>query len=297
MRRDEIGDPTERESGASFAPVRIGPGRRSMERTLVALVAVVGLVGLAIAKPWAGPAPDAPGAASATVRPAEGSAPSGAAFAPTRPAAGGPSDPAASPGTDLEHLADWWSVLGTDYGFVSGRLVGTEAPAPGVIVSTLTIWRQRPASEPLVPERLEPDCTPAAVVPVDTTVIGVTVPRREAPASISVRRQFVGGRSVEIPVRTMPLGDRGIWLLVPLRDDWRPGLYAVRIIGPSGARWLSVCVAARPAGTGGPILGPDATSTEAYEAAIRRLAGVEPPFRGGPRPGGARLAPSRSQPK
>lgn len=292
MRRHSIGDPTERESGATFAPVRIGPGHRSLERTLVAVVAVVGLIGLAIAKPWA-----APTAGEGTARteggPSAGAPRSGEPDAPTRPASPGASEASRS----LEDVADWWSVLGTDYGFVSGRLVGTEAPAPGAMVSTLTIWRQRPASEPLVPERLEPDCTPAAVVPVDTTVIGVTVPRREAPASISVRRQFVGGRSVEIPVRTMPLGDRGIWLLVPLRDDWRPGLYAVRIIGPSGARWLSVCVAARPAGTGGPILAPDVTSIEAYEGVIRRLAGAEPPSGTGPRPGGARLAPSRSQPK
>src|SRR5581483_5153262 len=156
-----------------------------------------------------------------------------------------------------------------------GRLLGTERPAPGVIVSTLTVWRQRPTTVPLVPERLEPDCSPAAVVPVDTTVIGITVPQGEAPREISVRRQYADGHSIDIPVRSMPLGDRGIWLLVPLGDAaWQPGLYAVRLSGPPGTRWLSVCVAARPSGTGGPILEPAAWSLEAYRAEIRRLAGA-----------------------
>jgi len=269
MRRDEIGDPAERQIGADFAPVRIGPGHRSIERTLAAVVVIIGLLGLAIAKPWAVPEP---GADRAAVSPKGASAPV-MAETPTPPYPPDAGGSAAAP-RSLENVADWWSVLGTDYGFVSGRLLGTERPAPGVIVSTLTVWRQRPATVPLVPERLTSDCSPAAVVPVDTTVIGVTVPQGEAPREITVRRQYAGGRFIEIPVRAMPLGDRGIWLLVPRGDaPWQPGLYAVRLIGPAGTRWLSVCVAARAAGIGGPILDPAAWSLEAYRIAVGQLTG------------------------
>ncbi len=272
---EATGDPFEEERGAAFAPVRIGPGRRSMERTLIAVVAVVVLIGLAIAKPWAGQAPassaEPAGAnlagAAARSAPASG----GDERAPSRPVASASARSEPSPPGSLSSLADWWSILGTDYGFVSGRLVGAEQPAPGVIVSTLTIWRQRPSTVPLVPERLGPDGSPAAVVPVDTTVIGVTVPHAEAPSSISVHWQFAGGRRIELPVRVMPLGDRGIWLLVPLEGGgWQPGLYAVRLAGPTGIRWLNVVVAARPVGTGGPILDPADWSIEAYERGLRR---------------------------
>lgn len=267
---EPIETPLDGEPGTVFAPVRIGPGRRSLERTFAAVIGVVLLIGLAIAKPWAAPEP---GADRVVVSPAASPA---VAAAPTRPYSSAAAE-SAPPPPSLEDVADWWSVLGTDYGFVSGRLLGAEPPAPGVIVSTLTIWRQRPATVPLVPERLRPDGSPAAVVPVDTTVIGVTVPRAEAPTSIRVHRQFEGGRAIEVPIRTMPLGDRGIWLVVPLDGGgWQPGLYAVRLAGPAGTRWLNVCVASRPVGTGGPVLDPTAWSAEAYEQAVRRYGrGIE----------------------
>ncbi|HWP61894.1 MAG TPA: hypothetical protein VNO86_00270 [Candidatus Binatia bacterium] len=273
---DGAGGFEEGEEEATFAPVRIGPGRRSVERTLAAVAAAVVLIGLAVAKPWAGEPPTGSAAPGASNLP-------GVAVESTEPwdePKGPPnqSDEGGSSGSDpssegtLSDLADWWSVLGTDYGFVSGRLVGAEQPAPGVVVSTLTIWRQRPSTVPLVPERLGPDGSPAAVVPVDTTVIGVTVPRADAPSSITVHWQFAGGRTIEVPIRIMPLGDRGIWLIVPFEGGWEPGLYAVRLVGPAGIRWLNVAVASRPVGTGGPILDPAAWSLEAYERGLRRYA-------------------------
>lgn len=292
------------EGEATFAPVRIGPGRRSLERTLLAVGAGVALIGLAIAKPWAGPVPDraaGPGASNLPGVAGESAEPSDVLKGPpNQPDADGSSGNNPSSEGTLSDLADWWSVLGTDYGFVSGRLVGAEQPAPGVIVSTLTIWRQRPSTVPLVPERLAPDGSPAAVVPVDTTVIGVTVPRPDAPSSISVHWQFVGGRTIEVPIRIMPLGDRGIWLIVPFEAGWEPGLYAVRLVGPAGIRWLNVVVASRPVGTGGPILDRAAWSLEAYERGLRRYAYIFEEGNDGARVSGGfvgRRAPLAPRPK
>lgn len=262
--------PSDLDRGPTFAPAPVGSGRRSLERTLVLVVAVAALVGLAIAKPWAGSGPARPGesAVAAGSSPALGTAAGGPDTvtqdqgAPTRPA--GPRT------SSLADVADRWMAFGTDYGFVSGRLVGVEQAAPGAIVSTLTIWRQRPTAEPLAPEGLGPDGSPAAVVPIDTTVIGLTVPRTETPDSIVVWRLFAATRMIEIPVRPMPLGDRGIWLLsLPEGAAWEPGLYAVGLVGPTGTRWLNVCVASRPVGRGGPVLDPADWSVEAYEEALR----------------------------
>ncbi len=256
--------------GATFAPVPIGPGRRSLERTLFLVVAVAAVLGLAIAKPWAASGPARPGesAVVAGSSPAVATAVEGPETATRDP--GAPTRPAGPPARSLADVADWWAVLGTDYGFVSGRLVGVEQAAPGAIVSTLTIWRQRPTAEPLAPEGLGPDCSPAAVVPIDTTVIGVTVPRTETPASIDVWRLFAANRRIEVPVRPMPLGDRGIWLLSLSEGAvWEPGVYAVGLVGPTGTRWLNVCVASRPVGLGGPVLDPAHWSVGAHEKALR----------------------------
>lgn len=273
----QLDAPGDLERGLTFAPVPIGPGRRSLERTLVLVVAVVAVLGLAIAKPWAGSGPAHPGesAVVAGSSPAVATAVEGPETATRSP--GAPTRPVVPPARSLADVADWWAVLGTDYGFVSGRLVGVQQAAPGAIVSTLTIWRQRPTMEPLAPEGLGPDGSPAAVVPIDTTVIGVTVPRAETPDSIVVWRLFAANRRIELPVRPMPLGDRGIWLLsLPEGATWEPGLYAVGLVGPTGPRWLNVCVASRPVGLGGPVLDPADWSLEAYEEAVRAQANLGP---------------------
>lgn len=300
MRLDEVGDPTEGDRGAAFAPVRIGPGRRSVERTLVAVAGVVALLGLAVVKPWAGPAVDetaARSAASSTQAATATEEPE----APTRPAAPGPGDLRPSPDVDLETLARWWTVLGTDYGIVSGRLLDDPGPAgdvgPEAAVATVTVWRLRPTTEPLPPEVLEPDCSPAAVVPVGTRVIGLTAPVEVPIERLSVLRRFAGDRSVVVPLRR-PTVRAGVSFLVPRSRMWQPGLYAVRLEGRDGVHWLAFCVASRAAGSGGPILDPAAWSLEAYLEASGRggrrdSVGVEPTAGPGPtRPALGRLAPT-----
>lgn len=301
MRLDEVGDPTERDRGAAFAPVRIGPGRRSVERTLVVVAGVLALLGLAVAKPWAGPVDVNETGARSSAPSLEAAAAGREPEAPTRPAAPTGGDGGPSPDVDLETLARWWTVLGTDYGIVSGRLLDDPGPGadvgPGTAVATVTVWRLRPTAEPLPPEALEPDCSPAAVVPVGTRVIGVTVPVEASIERLSVLRRFADDRSVVVPLRR-PTVRAGVSLLVPRSRIWQPGLYAVRLEARDGVRWLAFCVASRAAGPGGPILDPAAWSLEAYLDASGRgggrdSAGVEPTAGLGPtRPAVGRLAPT-----
>ena len=103
----------------------------------------------------------------------------------------------------------------------------------------------RPADDQPDPEDLGPTCRGGAIVPADSTVVGVAFPTGAA-EDIEVARLFVGGRSVTVEATVADETIPGVAILAPREaGGWPAGYYSATLIDGQRTRALPFCVGER----------------------------------------------------
>lgn len=208
-----------------LSPVR-RRGRLGIDRGLVVVIAIVGLVGLAVLKPWGSSAPAEIAQAEPSAAANESGLSTGAIPTPSRTFA--PAE--LSLDSVSASLASVWRDAATAW--------------------VTTIWHPDPVSVPLLdaPPKtrdLGMTCDGGALIGVGTDAFGVTLPERARPSRVThvlLRRLFDGQSAVTVPVSSLQ-DDSGAVALITAKDTpWPAGHYALTldVMGRSGT--VAFCV-------------------------------------------------------
>lgn len=235
-----------RRDGYETDPVAVGRGRSGSRRLAALVVIVVAGIGLAIAKPWGGPA----GSAVALVEPA--SSTEQESFSSDRGAPfGAIGVPGASPTNvvDREFDGDFAGILarlGERTG-TWGIATGDSTPGSG---APWALW------SPVTPRAsdgsaLPPDCAGVDLHP-SGAVVAITVPAGLGAAwSVSAVATGPGGRPLPVATRRVGAsGGAGSTVAFLMRADetgWGSGAFRFVVTGLRGSVALDTCLIAIPA--------------------------------------------------